>query len=368
MQQPNSTPLQAPPHFAQKLLAWFDEYGRKDLPWQQNKTAYRVWVSEIMLQQTQVSTVIDYYLRFMASFPDVGSLAGAHEDAVLEHWAGLGYYARARNLHKTAKLVTEEYAGEFPDQVEALCELPGIGRSTAGAITSIAFGKQASILDGNVKRVLSRIAGVTSWPGERKTELSLWSLSDALTPDARTGDYTQAIMDLGATLCTRSKPDCRRCPMSQDCAAHQQGMQSEIPASKPKKSQPTKQVWMPILEHPKGGILLQKRPPTGIWGGLYSLPEFDFSLDKETLAAHIKNELGLRILDFHALKPFTHTFSHYKLEINPLRCQVNDLQLSIQEDNRYAWCTNDKLLQLGLPAPIKKILLDPDKQTELALE
>ena len=218
--------------FSTKLLTWFDEHGRKDLPWQQDKTAYRVWVSEIMLQQTQVSSVIEYYQRFMKSFPTIESLAEAKEDKVLEHWAGLGYYARARNLHKTAKVVVAELNAQFPDSLEEIVKLPGIGRSTAGAILSIAFKQSACILDGNVKRVLCRFHGIETWSGERKTENHLWKLAEQHTPKKRNDDYTQAIMDLGATCCTRSKPKCQLCPFTADCVAFDTSLQTQLPKSK----------------------------------------------------------------------------------------------------------------------------------------
>lgn len=365
----DALPALAPiPHFADKLLTWFDQHGRKDLPWQQNKTPYRVWVSEIMLQQTQVATVIDYYLRFMARFPTISDLAEAHEDEVLEHWAGLGYYARARNLHKTAKLVADDYQGEFPTSLEQICALPGIGRSTAGAIMSITMGKPISILDGNVKRVLSRVAAVRTWPGERKTEQQLWALSDQLTPSQRTSDYTQAIMDLGATLCTRSKPDCPRCPMLDDCQAYADGSQGQIPASKPKKAIPTKQVWMPIIAHPTLGLLLEKRPPSGIWGGLYSLPEISYEFGLDELEDAIEQEIGLKTRMAAIHKPFVHVFSHYKLEINPVAFVLSAGAEQIREQANLNWHSSAQIENLGLPAPVKNILSAPDKQAELALE
>lgn len=234
--------------FANKLLAWFDLHGRKDLPWQSNRTPYRVWVSEIMLQQTQVASVINYYQRFMGTFPNIQSLASAHEDVVLEHWAGLGYYARARNLHKAAKLVVSEHKGVFPANFESIVNLPGIGRSTAGAILSIAFKQKATILDGNVKRVLCRVEAIRSWPGEKATENRLWQIAESLNPDERTADYTQAIMDLGATLCTRSKPSCDLCPLREQCRAHELNLQSELPKSKPKKKLPQKHTWIALIE------------------------------------------------------------------------------------------------------------------------
>lgn len=365
-------------NFADTLLEWFDTHGRKDLPWQENKTAYRVWVSEIMLQQTQVATVIDYYQRFMSSFPNVESLATADEDEVLEHWSGLGYYARARNLHKTAKQVVTEHKGVFPTSVDDLQTLPGIGRSTAGAITSIANGTQAAILDGNVKRVLTRLVGIEIWPGERATESRLWQISEQLTPAHRVGDYTQAIMDLGATLCTRSKPQCERCPFTTSCVAHQEQKQDQIPASKPKKQKPEKAAWFAIIEHPEQGILLEKRAATGIWGGLYSLPEIERNTqhaktqnDGDDHFDNIRAELESRFklaLDLDGTEtPFAHVFSHYKLHIHPIRFKVNSKLVQIRDGDDIIWRSEKQLSKVGLPAPVKKLLCHPSSQQALDL-
>ncbi len=348
--------------FAEALLSWFDLHGRKDLPWQVDKTPYRVWVSEIMLQQTQVSTVIDYYQRFMKSFATVEDLANAEEDDVLEHWSGLGYYARARNLHKTAKLVHETHQGKFPDNLEGLTELPGIGRSTAGAILSIAFKQQATILDGNVKRVLCRYYGIITWPGERETEKKLWLLAEENTPHQRTDEYTQAIMDLGATLCTRSKPRCDACPFTLTCQAFQQNLQSEIPKSKPKKSIPIRHTTTLVIESDKG-ILLEKRPPNGIWGGLYSLPEVEPGLSQDELieAARKVFSGSTEITERHTT--FQHTFSHFKLNIEPVLIKAQALPNEIKEASRYHWVSPERLGNMGLPAPISKYLLklyEPD--------
>ena len=261
------------PPFSERLLAWFDEHGRKTLPWQQDRTPYRVWVSEIMLQQTQVATVIPYYERFMARFPKVADLAQAPIDDVLSLWTGLGYYARARNLHKTACIVAEEYDGKFPDSVEGLESLPGIGRSTAGAILTLGHGRWAPILDGNVKRVLARYHAIEGWPGRSDVLAALWRASEAVTPRHRTADYTQGIMDLGATLCTKSKPECLFCPMTEDCQARISGTQATYPGKKPKKKIPTRDTHFIICVDSQGQVLLERRPPSGIWGGLWSFPE-----------------------------------------------------------------------------------------------
>lgn len=341
--------------FAERLLNWFDQHGRKDLPWQQDKTPYRVWVSEIMLQQTQVATVIDYYKRFMASFPDVKSLADAEEDKVLEHWAGLGYYARARNLHRTAKQVAYELSEKFPEDVEGLSALPGIGRSTAGAIRSIAHRQYAPILDGNVKRVLCRYHAIETWSGERATEQKLWKLADVHTPQVRVDDYTQAIMDLGATLCRRSKPDCNHCPMQSDCLAYKTEQQHTLPKSKPKKAIPQKQTWALVIES-KNGLLLEKRPPSGIWGGLYSLPEAPPTLKAEELEQYCADKLGIQVNYLEAHQSIHHTFSHYKLEIRPAIFRASTIRHEIKSNDSYNWLSNNELGSAALPAPISKYL------------
>jgi A/G-specific adenine glycosylase len=342
--------------FAHKLLTWFDQSGRKDLPWQQNKTPYRVWVSEIMLQQTQVNSVIEYYQRFMTRFPTLESLASADEDRVLELWAGLGYYARARNLHKTAKIIHQNFKGEFPDTLDSIIELPGIGRSTAGAILSIAFKQQATILDGNVKRVLCRFKAITNWPGDRETEKQLWELAEQLTPSARTDDYTQAIMDLGATLCTRSKPDCKHCPMQPDCQALKLDIQTKLPKSKPKKAIPLRHTRIVLIETDDNHILLEKRPPTGIWGGLYSLPELNSELSLFDISQHCSTQFSCTLSPPIETKVFQHTFSHFKLELQPIEFKSANRQIMINDRNRFLWIKLDQLSKLGMPAPITKYL------------
>jgi len=342
--------------FSDQLLNWFDRFGRKDLPWQENKTPYRVWVSEIMLQQTQVSSVIEYYQRFMARFPTLESLALADEDNVLELWAGLGYYARARNLHKTAKIIQSTLQGSFPNTLESIIELPGIGRSTAGAILSIAFKERATILDGNVKRVLCRIQAITSWPGERSTENKLWEIAEQLTPNSRVDDYTQAIMDLGATLCTRSKPDCDRCPMNKNCQAFQSDIQTSLPKSKPKKVIPLRHTRIILVESDDQHILLEKRPPTGIWGGLYSLPEFETDKPLDDIIQHYSAHFDCTLSTQIEEKPFKHTFSHFKLELQPVLLQTPKRQNIVNDNDRFKWVTKDQLKQLGIPTPISKFL------------
>ncbi len=355
--------------FSQRLLDWFDEFGRKDLPWQFNKTPYRVWVSEIMLQQTQVSSVIAYYQRFMDRFPSLDSLANASEDDVLEHWAGLGYYSRARNLLKCAQTIARDYAGDFPKDLEAVMKLPGIGRSTAGAILSIAGQQRHPILDGNVKRVLSRHYAIDTWPGERKTEQALWQHAESLTPHTRVADYTQAIMDLGATLCSRSKPDCQACPVSSDCQAHQQGLQNQLPKPKPRKAIPLRKTWMSHVETPDGLILLEKRPSQGIWGGLYSLPEHHRDLSLQEVVARATANMAAESLEIEQAAPFIHTFSHYKLEIWPLRILLRSAPSSLRDNDTHRWIERDRLSRVGLPAPVAKYLKNSVRENlELALE
>ena len=347
-------------HFASRVLAWFDQHGRKHLPWQHNKTPYRVWISEIMLQQTQVATVIPYYERFMRSFPDIYALAAAAQDDVLAHWSGLGYYARARNMHKAAQALVNDWDGEFPATQEGVCELPGIGRSTAAAILSISRGEPLAILDGNVKRVLARYHAVPTWPGERKTEIAMWQLAEAYAPEHRAGDYTQAMMDLGATLCTRAKPSCNRCPLQSDCDAFALGEPTNFPKSKPKKApKPVRTTQMLMLvdkqdahQNSQQKVLLEKRPATGIWGGLWSLPEL--ALDDDTVQL-TEQRLNVQVQAVTNLSPFRHTFSHYHLDIVPYQLDVSSSN-SVQENGKYMWFTIEQAYELGLPAPVRTIL------------
>lgn len=338
-------------HFQSLVLDWFDQHGRKNLPWQQNINAYRVWVSEIMLQQTQVSSVIDYFNRFIQRFPDVFTLAEADLDSVLQHWAGLGYYARARNLHRTARIVADN-GGAFPLSLAELTELPGIGRSTAGAILSIAHSQKQSILDGNVKRVLSRFHAISGWPGDAKIAAKLWQLSDDYTPNRRCADYTQAMMDLGATLCTRNNPQCRACPIASGCVALKQNTVEQLPESKPRKSLPVKQLYLLILETAEQQILLERRPPAGIWGGLWSLPEFAELTDLHDWLQkqhHPHDQIRL-------LTAGKHNFSHYQLQFTPVLVRVKNPSNNVMEADRLVWYKPEQLKQLGLPTPIKRLL------------
>lgn len=347
-----------PEQFQHRLLAWFDQHGRKDLPWQRPITPYRVWLSEVMLQQTQVVTVIPYFQRFVARFPEVEALAAASADEVLQLWSGLGYYARARNLHKAARLIAG--MGGFPVTLEALSALPGIGRSTAGAILSIAFGQSHPILDGNVKRVLARFYAVNGWPGATAVSKRLWQLSAQCTPVLRVGDYTQAIMDLGATVCTRRRPACPACPLQTGCEAFIQGQVALFPSPRPNKTLPVKQKVFLVLQNPAGEVLLEKRPPSGIWGGLWSLPEFE----DEVHALDWCRTNGLPVTGQTLHPEQRHTFSHYHLDFTPFTVQTD---LSVQAkiaDSQTIWYKFSQNSALALAAPIKQLL----EQTRLTLK
>ncbi len=339
--------------FQKKVLAWFQDHGRTDLPWQQNVNAYRVWISEIMLQQTQVNTVIPYFQRFMERFPHVADLADATEDEVLHLWTGLGYYARARNLHRCSQLIMQEYAGQFPEDVDTLTSLPGIGRSTAGAIISLAWQKPATILDGNVKRVLCRYFAIEGWPGKTAVHKHLWQVAESLTPKQDCHQYTQAMMDLGATLCTRSQPQCTRCPLNKSCQAYQQQNPTAYPTAKPKRTIPTKTTYMILLQNKHGDILLEKRPPVGIWGGLWSLPQCD---DMQQLATWSKQHYACKIGQWQQQPSFRHTFSHFHLEITPIIVSVLQWSPPLRDDQDHCWYSPQQPMDLGLAAPVKRLL------------
>lgn len=340
-----------PEAFGEAVLDWYDRHGRKELPWQIGITPYRVWVSEIMLQQTQVSTVLGYFDRFMEALPTVQALAEADEDEVLHLWTGLGYYSRARNLHKTARLIVAEHGGEFPRDVEQLAELPGIGRSTAGAIASLSMGLRAAILDGNVKRVLARFSAQSGYPGEPKVARELWMTAERMTPHQRVNHYTQAMMDLGATLCTRSRPSCLLCPLRSGCQAHLLGRETDYPAPKPRKALPQKRTLMPLLANADGEILLYRRPASGLWGGLWSLPELDDLNALAPLAQRHALDLG----EPRPLPGLTHTFSHFQLAIEPWLVQVRSAAPAVTEAD-WLWYNLAAPQRLGLSAPVKKLL------------
>ena len=346
------------PDFAQQLIRWQTVHGRHNLPWQNTRDAYRIWLSEIMLQQTQVGTVIAYYQAFLMRFPDIASLASASQDDVLAMWSGLGYYSRARNLHAAAKLVMTRHNGVFPAGVDDIVSLPGIGRSTAAAIAVFAFGTRNAILDGNVKRVLTRHFGVTGYPGEKKVETALWQLADSLLPNCEVSIYTQALMDLGATLCTRSRPTCDGCPVSRSCSALASNQVTDLPTPRPKKATPQKTTRMLILRR-AGDILLEKRPPSGIWGGLWSLPETAMDTD---VATHCRTRFGMETTAAGSLPELKHTFTHFRLRIAPQLLDVIHL-LPRAEQTGQLWLAPRAALSAAIPTPVRKLL-----QQLLALE
>lgn len=342
--------------FDQKILKWFDKHGRTDLPWQINPSPYRVWISEIMLQQTQVTTVIPYFLRFLQRFPDINTLALAPLDAVLELWTGLGYYSRARNCHKTAIIIHTQYHNRMPATLEALMALPGIGRSTAGAILALSFQKQYPILDGNVKRVLCRYYAIQGWPGIPAIAQQLWNFSEKLTPKKRVHHYTQAMMDLGATLCKRSKPNCPACPLKRSCKAYQNDTVAHYPESKPKKDKPLKKSTLLMLRNSTGHILLEQRPSSGIWGGLWSFPEHDLqSLD--ALTTWVKQQFHYSVTHLTPWKPFRHSFTHFDLDIYPVEIEIKIMrQATIKNTPHHYWHPVGSPLNRGVSTPIKRLL------------
>ncbi|PWK46858.1 A/G-specific adenine glycosylase [Pleionea mediterranea] len=353
-----------PKDFQRAVLNFYQQHGRKNLPWQQDKTHYRVWVSEIMLQQTQVATVIPYYKRFMTKFPTLEDLAKASQDDVLTLWTGLGYYSRARNLHKCAQVIVNEHNGRWPDTVVELEQLPGIGRSTAGAIHSLSTGKPAAILDGNVKRVLCRFYQIEGWPGQSKVHKELWQIAEKLSPEQRADEYNQAMMDLGATLCTRRNPDCEQCPLVSHCKAYQQGTQHQYPNSKPKANKPVRQAAFAIVQS-QNKVLLEKRPSTGIWGGLWSLPQAESS----QLLSDYLIQLSAAVVSTddlphqQALSPFRHTFSHFHLDIQPYLL-VTKQSPQVMDESQLRWQDLAKLDQIGLPGPVLKLLKQLNGSTD----
>jgi len=356
MNNPIKISAKSAEQFGQQVVSWYHLQGRKHLPWQQDKTPYRVWISEIMLQQTQVATVIPYYLRFMESFPTITDLANADEDTVLHHWTGLGYYARARNLHKSAKIMASDYDGQFPIEIEQVIALPGIGRSTAGAILSLSLKQYHPILDGNVKRVLARSYLVEGYNGLSKFDKALWQLSEQLTPSIETDSFNQAMMDLGATVCTRSKPSCDLCPVEQSCLAKAGEQQMNFPQKKPKKKIPERKTIMVIpriLDDVKNQVLMEKRPPTGIWGGLWCFHE----VSEQTEIDGLMTNLSLKALSSQTLPEFRHTFSHFHLDITPVVVDCQPCETGkINEPNQQKWYDLQQGLSVGLAASTQKLL------------
>jgi A/G-specific adenine glycosylase len=340
-----------PPTFAARVAAWQRTHGRHDLPWQRTRDAYRIWLSEIMLQQTQVATVIPYYERFLAEFPDVRALAAAPLERVLEHWSGLGYYRRAHHLHAAAQAVVATHGGTFPLDALTIAALPGIGRSTAAAIATFAGGDAAPILDGNVKRVLARHRGVEGFPGATKVEAALWEVAAALQPTRDAIEYTQGMMDLGATICTRTRPRCDACPVAADCVARIDARIDALPSPRPRKPLPHRKVRMLVIER-AGEILFERRPPTGIWSGLWSLPETGVDDD---VVRHCRERYGATVDAGLTLEAIEHGFTHYRLTIVPQRIDVRRWPARAEAPG-FAWLTREDAAGAALPAPIRKLL------------
>ncbi|WP_380180292.1 A/G-specific adenine glycosylase [Kalamiella sp. sgz302252] len=338
------------PQFSRQVLDWYQRFGRKTLPWQQEKTPYKVWLSEVMLQQTQVATVIPYFERFMARFPTVTDLAAAPLDEVLHLWTGLGYYARARNLHKAAVQVVEKHGGKFPETFEEVADLPGVGRSTAGAILSLSLGKHFPILDGNVKRVLARCYAVKGWPGKKEVEKRLWQISEEVTPAEGVSQFNQAMMDLGAMVCTRSKPKCELCPLNLGCIAYAQGDQTSYPGKKPKQTLPERTGYLLMMQR-DDKVWLEQRPPVGLWGGLFCFPQF-------TSEEELRQWLHLRHIDHASLTQtiaFRHTFSHFHLDIVPMWLKLPAAG-AVMDEAAGLWYNLAQPQSVGLAAPVERLL------------
>jgi A/G-specific adenine glycosylase len=352
----------ADPSFSHAVVTWQKAHGRHALPWQNTTDAYRIWLSEIMLQQTQVAAVLGYYARFLERFPTLRDLAAAPAEDVMAQWSGLGYYTRARNLHACAKRVVDQYDGVFPSDPALLADLPGIGRSTAAAVSAFSSGTRAAILDGNVKRVFARVFGIEQFPGEKKVEDALWRRAEALLPASGIEAYTQGLMDLGATLCTRSRPDCDRCPLRERCVAHASGRTAELPVRKPKKTIPEKQAALLIVID-GGQVLLEQRAQTGIWGGLMSLPEVDgHGARGEVDEAAVMAAAGAfgQVEELQALLPLVHVFTHYRLHIAPFKVALASRAAA---PARHLWWDLSGIDRAPLPAPVKKLLSELARPT-----
>jgi A/G-specific adenine glycosylase len=342
-----------PAPYAQMVLDWFQEHGRHGLPWQTDKSAYRVWLSEIMLQQTQVTTVIPYYQRFLEQFPDTQSLADASIDEVLQYWQGLGYYARARNLHQAARIIRDEFQSQFPQQLDQVMALPGIGRSTAGAILTFACGQSWPILDGNVKRVLARNFRVRGWYGQAKTMNALWQIAERLTPSKNTDQYNQAMMDLGATVCLKSRPKCDNCPLTQNCESYLHGEQETYPEKKPARAKPQKHTLM-LLHRYQQQVLLYRRPPSGIWGGLWSLPEVGGKEEIEDWqTGNLACEKPPNQIKINVLK---HQFTHFSLDISVALIDLDRLPEKVADEDNIVFVAAGNFSEYGLPTPVRKLL------------
>ncbi len=362
--------------FAARIVAWQRSHGRHDLPWQAGRDAYRVWLSEVMLQQTQVATVLPYFARFVAEFPTVDALAAAPLSRVLALWSGLGYYRRAHHLHAAARIVVERYRGRFPCDAATLATLPGIGRSTAAAIAAFASGEHGAILDGNVKRVLARHRGIDGWPGTPQVAARLWRSADALLPSASDcmrdpsviGDYTQGMMDLGATICTRTKPRCGACPVAEDCVAHRESRVDTLPSPRPRRALPQRAVILLLLER-DGAFLFERRPAVGVWGGLWSLPEVRFNGDGGDIDALVSADIRIRFGVVNGicerLAPLTHVFTHFALTMHPVQVAI-DSPLQAMESGAFEWMTCDAAFDAALPSPIRRLLRALDTQATVA--
>ena len=347
--------------FSRKLLNWYEHHGRHDLPWQKNPTPYRVWVSEIMLQQTQVATVIPYYQRFMRQFPHLKSLALADQDQVLAHWSGLGYYARARNLHKTAQIIYQDFHGRFPRDVATIINLPGIGKSTAGAIASFAMNQPTAILDGNVKRVITRYYAIEGWPGDTKVMQQLWKIVEKVTPKKNTQAYNQAIMDLGSIICTRTKPQCHACPISSDCQAHHQQRTADLPYRKKPKTRPVKATYALLLRRHDGALLLERRPPAGIWGSLWTFPECALDADIED---YCQQHYAIHVLSITPWDVISHQFSHFQLDIHPVLLNIDIRKWKLMDSDHHIWYKLTDCQPGGIPTPVRTLLNKLEKAYE----
>jgi A/G-specific adenine glycosylase len=337
--------------FAPTIIRWQRSHGRNDLPWQGTRDPYAIWLSEIMLQQTQVATVVPYYQRFRTRFPDVASLAAADEDEVLRLWSGLGYYSRARNLHRAARAVVAQHGGAFPRQLADIEALPGIGRSTAAAIAGFAFGARAAILDGNVKRVLARHFAIEGFPGERAVEQRLWELAELLLPVTDIEPYIQGLMDLGATVCTTRAPQCGRCPLQASCAALAQNRVGELPAPRPRRAVPHRRTAMLVLRR-GGDVLLQKRPAVGVWGGLWCFPEIESEDDPARVA---KRLYACEVADVVRLGILRHGFTHFTLDIQPVVARVSRLAPRAAQPG-VLWMPLEEAIGAAVPVPVRKLL------------
>ena len=343
--------MTAEPEFASDIIAWQRRAGRHDLPWQKVSDPYRVWLSEIMLQQTQVNAVVPYFERFLKRFPTLQHLADATEDDVLAVWSGLGYYARARNLHRAARHIVQAHQGKLPERFDDIVALPGVGRSTAGAIAVFAFGERQPILDGNVKRVFARYFGIEGYPGVKSVADRLWDLADQLLPPRNVQAYTQGLMDLGAQVCTRSRPRCDACPLAQRCMARSQGRIDVLPTPRPKKARPQRSTVMLLIEH-GGRLMMEKRPATGVWGGLWSFPEIDAA---DNVLHICRSQFGTDVHAIDQMAPIEHGFTHFSLTIAPLLCRAEQRQSCVEMPGR-AWVGLDEAMRYPIPVPVRKLV------------